>query len=234
MRASNRLLLALVLLLAIAGCGSDRRSVTVYAAASLTDVFEQLGPGARFNFGGSDALATQIEEGAEADVFASAGAAPMARLRRAHLVDAPFLFATNRIVAVVAEGDTRVRSIADLAEPGTKVVLAAEGVPAGDYARELLAKLGLREAVLANVVSVEPDVRSVLGKVALGEADAGFVYATDVRDGVRAIEPPARARVVARYYAAPARGERRGREFLRRLVGREGRDALREHGFGLP
>jgi molybdate transport system substrate-binding protein len=230
-----------VLLLALVACGGggDGR-MTIYAAASLTEVFEELEPDARFNFGGSDELATQLREGAEADVYAAASPRYPAELHAEGLLEQPRVFATNRLVLIVPrDNPAGIRSVDDLLGDGAKLVVGAEGVPVGDYTRTVLARLG-RTRALEQVVSEEEDVKGVVGKVALGEADAGFVYATDVAPvakDVRAIELPARAEASARYpIALVADGEHRdeAERFVDRLLGPEGRRALRAAGFGLP
>jgi molybdate transport system substrate-binding protein len=222
--------------LLLAGCGGGNANAdeaTVFAASSLADVAPAVDPDATVVLGGSNDLAAQIRDGADADVFLSASATPVEELQAAGLVGEPVAFASNRLVVVVpAEG--AVAQLADLARPGTKLVLGAEGVPAGDYAREALAAAGL-DAALERVVSLEDDVKGVLGKVALGEADAGIVYATDAKaagDDVRTVAIPERWQPEIRYFAAlvePASGA--GRAYLGRLQGEEGLGALSEAGF---
>ena len=185
-------------LLVLAACGGSpatgpaRRELTVSAAMSLKEAlldleraFEKDHPeiDVMFNFAGSQILAAQLLEGAPADVFASADHAQIERAQRR--LGAPRVFARNRLVIVAPAADAKVQAPADLTAPGVRLVLAAEGVPAGAYARAAFDKLGLRAAALANVVSQEENVRGVVGKVAAGEADAGVVYATDVTEGVK-------------------------------------------------
>jgi molybdate transport system substrate-binding protein len=231
-----RLAAALAAALLLAGCGGaegDGDEATVFAASSLADVAPAVDPDATVVLGGSNDLAAQIRDGADADVFLSASAMPVEDLRAAGLVREPVAFASNRLVVVVPAGGTATR-LADLARPGTKLVLGAEGVPVGDYAREALAAAGL-DAALERVVSLEDDVKGVLGKVALGEADAGIVYATDAKaagDDVRSLAIPERWQPEIRYYAAlvePASGA--GRAYLDRLQGEAGLDALSGAGF---
>jgi molybdate transport system substrate-binding protein len=234
-------LAALALALALlAACGGDDERLTVYAAASLTDAFQALDAEARFNFAGSDELATQLREGAEADLYAAASPKYPAELHAEGVVERPRVFATNRLVLVVPhDNPARIRSLDDLLSDGVKLVVGAEGVPIGDYTRTVLAKLG-RSRALEQVVSEEDDVRGVVGKVALGEADAGFVYATDIvaaADDLRAIELPRRAHVEVRYPIAVVVGaEHRGEaeRFVELVLGPEGRRILRAAGFGLP
>ena len=239
-------LVALVLGIALApaaGCGGERESeapLTVFAAASLTDVFERLAPDARFNFAGSDELATQIREGARADVYAAASPRYPAELHEEGLVEAPRPFAGNRLVVVVpARNPAQIESLDDLAGEGIKLVTGAEGVPIGDYTRAVLEAAG-RVDVLARVVSEEEDAKGVLGKVRLGEADAGFVYATDARaagDAVRTFELPASIQADVRYPVAVVRSSERPDEakaFVELLLSPRGQAVLREAGFAPP
>ena len=163
------------------------RSVTVFAAASLTAAFDDAkaavtagnpGLSLTFNFAGSNALAAQITQGAPADVFASADVANMQKLVDAGLVDTPVTFARNKLEIAVAPGNPKSLAVlADLAKPGVSVVLGAPGVPAGDYARQVLSD----QHVTVSPRSLETDVKSALSKVTSGEADATLVYLTDVR-----------------------------------------------------
>ena len=230
--------LALAALALLAGCGGggDAEPLEVFAASSLREVMPEVDAAPRYTFAGSDELAAQIRDGAAADLFLSASGAPVDDLREAGLVEAPVVFASNRLVVVVPAGDPAgVRTFNGLARPGLKLVLGGEGVPIGDYARQALAAAGL-DAALDNVVSLEQDVKGVLGKVALDEADAGIVYATDVDaagSGVVALDVPAAFQPAVRYYAAlVTAGDRDGAEgLLGRLLGDQGGAALREAGF---
>jgi molybdate transport system substrate-binding protein len=234
-------LVCAALLLGVVGCGGgDNETLVVYAAASLTEVFEQLAPDARFNFAGSDELATQLREGAKADVYAAASPRYASELAAESVVEAPVVFATNRLVAIVPRDNRAgVHTLADLAREGVRVVIGGEGVPVGDYTREVLVKAG-RTDVLDRVVSEEEDVKGVLGKVRFGEADAGFVYATDARaagDDVTVIELPDAVQVPIEYPIALVRGTERAeqaRAFVQVLTSEHGRSALRAAGFGLP
>jgi molybdate transport system substrate-binding protein len=232
--------LVLAAAMAVAACGGDDGTLTVFAAASLREVFPRIDADARYSFAGSDELAIQIREGAPADVYAAASPSHPAELAGEGLVEPPVVFATNRLVLVVpSDNPAAIGSVDDLGEEGVRLVIAGPGVPAGDYTREVLATLG-REDVLARVVSEEADVKGVVSKVALGEADAGFVYATDVtpvEDDVDVIELPEEAQPEVEYSVAVVRGgERRpeARAFVARLLGEAGREALREAGFGRP
>lgn len=203
--------------------GSASRTLTVFAAASLTDAFSELGqafetshPGVTltFNFGGSQNLRTQIEQGAPADVFASANTKEMDALVSGNLVtaDTPVIFLTNQLVMILPkENPAGITSLEDLAKPGIKLVLAAEEVPAGRYARQMLENLndlygdGYKDHVLANVVSNEDNIRQAVTKVQLGEADASIVYVSDavaVPD-LQRTDIPAEINVTAEYPIAP-------------------------------
>jgi molybdate transport system substrate-binding protein len=156
-------------------------TLVVFAAASLTNVFPQIDAKQQYSFGGSNLLAAQIEQGAPADVFAAADTALPQKLYRAGLVEKPVVFTRNALTLIVPKTNpAHIHSAYDLTRDGVKLVVAASGVPVGDYTRVVLHNLGL-DAALSNVVSNESDVREVLAKVALGEADAGFVYTTDAR-----------------------------------------------------
>jgi molybdate transport system substrate-binding protein len=237
----KRLLLAAAAVLLGAGCGgSDEKPLTIFAASSLTEVFQRIEPGARFNFAGSDELATQLQEGARADVYAAASPKYPDRLYAAGVTERPRVFATNRLVVIVpADNPAQIRSLRDLERRGVKLVIGAEGVPIGDYTRDVLAKAG-EAKMLRNVVSEEHDVKGVVGKVALGEADAGFVYATDAQaapQDVRAIELPESVQATVRYPVAVVRdtpNRRAAEAFVARLFTEHGRRLLREAGFGLP
>jgi molybdate transport system substrate-binding protein len=220
--------------------------LNVFAAASLTDAFSKAGDefagstGAHlnFNFGSSSTLATQITNGAPVDVFASADEGNMQKIVDAKLNgDAPSLFAGNRLAIAVAFGNPKnVTSLADLARPGLVVVLAAPTVPAGRYALDSLAKAGVR----VTPASQELDVRSVLNKVALGEADAGIVYVTDVLSAgtrVGSVAIPAEHQVVARYPIAVLRAAKDtglGRAFVAYLLSDDGQRLLAGFGFSRP
>jgi len=167
--------------------GSASGALNVFAAASLTAAFNdgKIGLGSTnpnltvtYNFAGSNALVTQIRQGAPADVFASADQKNMTTLFNARVVEAPVVFATNRLqIAVAPTNPKGITGLADLAKPGVSVVVAAPGVPAGDYTREVTAKLGIS----ITPKSLETDVKSALTKVTSGEVDATVVYLTDVR-----------------------------------------------------
>jgi molybdate transport system substrate-binding protein len=231
-----------MLALAIAACGGSNggSELSVLAAASLRETLPTLDPDALYTFAGSDELAAQIREGAPADLYAAASPKYPQELFADGLVEEPVTFATNRLVVIVpADNPAGISAVGDLAKPGVKLIVAAAGVPVGDYTRQVLEALDL-EAALDNVVSEEDDVKGVVGKVALGEADAGFVYATDVQpveDDVAVVDIPPDAQPLVEYQIAVVADSDRKEEaqaFVERLLGEEGREALAPSGFGLP
>jgi molybdate transport system substrate-binding protein len=180
-----RRLLALVLCTGAVAAGTASAAghvtLTVYAAASLTDVLPRIDPAERYSFAGSNTLAAQITQGAPADVFASANLALPEQLHAKGLVTRPYVLTRNTLVLIVPRPNpARIHSVTDLRKPDVKLVVAAPAVPVGSYTLQVLKTMGMSD-VLSNVVSQESDVRDVLAKVALGEADAGFVYSTDAR-----------------------------------------------------
>jgi molybdate transport system substrate-binding protein len=237
------------------GGGGGEATLTVLAASSLTDAFgelertfEERNPGVevRQSFESSSTLLTQIQQGAPADVFASAAEEEMeAAVEDGLVAGAPEVFVRNREVVMVPEDNpAEVESLRDLAEPGTKLVLAERGVPAADYAEEILGKAdaeygdGFKRDVLSNVVSREADVRATIGRVALGDADATFGYASDytpdIRDRVRVIQIPDDLNIVATYPIATLEGARSpglAREWVELVVGAEGQRVLEKWGF---
>lgn len=213
----------------------------VFAAASLTEVFPKVSPSSRFQFASSNQLALQIKRGAPADVFASASPTYTQDLFRNGLVDKPRTFATNSLVlAVPRSNPAKIRSVYDLAKrPKLKLVVAGAKVPIGLYTREVLKRLRLLQ-VLRKAVSQEPDVKGIVGKLALGEADAGFVYATDVRAAssrLLAIPLPKPSQPTVLYEIAVAKGSKNREaalEFVADLLSTDGRHELAKAGFGLP
>ena len=262
MRLPRALLSALMLFVLDTGPGlaatsdagrSAGTTVTVFAAASLRDVFGALGsiferdhPGTKvqFNFAGSQELRTQLEHGAPADVFASADLKHMDAARMAGLVDAPKRFATNvPVIVVPADNPGKVGALADLANV-KRLVIGTPEVPIGTYTLQILEKAKAQYGpdfparVQARVVSRELNVRQVLTKVTLGEADAGIVYATDARSAgsnVRVVEIPAQLNVVAEYpIATVARAPQANlaRAWVALVTGPIGQAAIEDAGFG--
>jgi molybdate transport system substrate-binding protein len=219
------------------GSGGSPDALTVFAAASLTEVFPTIDSNARYSFAGSDDLATQIREGAPADVYASASPKYAQQLFDEGLVEEPVTFASNRLVLIVPESNPRgIETVEDVTRPGTKLVVAAEGVPVGDYTREVLEKLDLTSA-LDNVVSNEDDVKAVVSKVSLGEADAGFVYATDAAvagDHITVIELPEGSQPPIEYQIAVVKGsddDEAAQAFVDDVLASAGQRALQAAGF---
>lgn len=211
--------------------------LTVFAAASLTNVFPQIAAHERYSFSGSNMLATQIEQGAPADVFASANTKLPKQLYEAGLVEKPVVFTRNELILIVPRSNPAgIHSVYDLRKPGVKLDVAAVGVPVGDYTRVVLHNLGLDDA-LGNVVSNETDVREVLAKVALGEADAGFVYTTDartVKGKVATIGIRWSAQPIVQYAVAVVKSSKHlaaARAFVRTLLGKSAQAKLRAAGF---
>jgi molybdate transport system substrate-binding protein len=232
--------------LLLASCGGDDDSagdfdgLTVFAAASLTEVFQEIAPDATFNFAGSDELAAHIREGSPADVYAAASPRYPDELFGEDLVDEPRIFATNRLVLIVpSDNPAGIESVDDLGAEGVKLVIGAEGVPIGDYTRTVLENMGAA-GVLDNVVSNEEDVKGVVGKVTSGAADAGFVYVTDADaagDDVQAIELPEDAQAVVEYpisTVVASENQEAAQEFVDLVFSEDGQQALAEAGFGPP
>jgi molybdate transport system substrate-binding protein len=248
------LLVLLVMAVVLAACGGDdqpssgggsaapaQTEIKVFAAASLTAAFNKIGqdfttanPATRvaFNFAGSQALATQIQQGAPADVFASADTTNMDKVT--DLVSAPSVFTGNELQIIVANGNPKgVTGLSDLANPDLKVVLAAPEVPAGKYAAQALDAA----KVTVQPVSLEDNVKAVVTKVSLGEADAGIVYVTDVTAGgdtVGGVEIPVDQNVPATYPIAVVKAsghQAQAQAFMDYVKGAEGQQVLESFGF---
>jgi molybdate transport system substrate-binding protein len=215
-----------------------RAQLTVYAAASLTDAFPKLAPAQKYSFGGSNTLAAQITQGAPADVFASANTTLPAQLFAKGICSKPVVFTRNRLVIVVPKSNpANIHGIYDLTKKGIKLDIAGSGVPVGSYTLQILKNMNLTNAVLTNVVSKETDVREVLAKVALGEADAGFVYSTDAKTvpgKVIALKVPAWAQPKVQYGACiVSRSQNKvdAQAFINKLVSKAGQATLISYGF---
>jgi molybdate transport system substrate-binding protein len=216
-------------------------AATVFAAASLTNVLPQIDHTPRYNFAGSDQLALQIRQGAPFDVYASASPKPAELLYRDGLVLKPVVFATNRLAILVPRANPgKIRSVYDLRRSGLRVVIGDRGVPIGSYTRQLLDAIGITDDVMKNVVSQETDVKGIVAKVALGEADAGFAYVTDARPvakRVRLLALPKWAQPPIRYEIAVAKAATRraaARAIVKRVLSTRGRLLLQRAGFGVP
>lgn len=265
-------LLALVLALLLAACGGVpatqpsaaattlEGTLTVFAAASLTDAFEEIAvafeatnPGVDvvYNFAGSQQLAAQINEGAPADVFASANNSQMqVAIEGGRVVDgSQQIFAHNRLVLITpGDNPAGIGSLQDLARPGLRLILADSAVPVGQYSLDFLARASAQPeytesfspSVLANVVSYEENVRSVLTKVALGEGDAGIVYSTDAAldaDNIQQIAIPDELNTIASYPIAPladSPNPELGQAFIDYLLAPAGQQVLEKYGFISP
>lgn len=247
--------------LALAGCSfgpnpggsgtgddAEQRELVVSAAASLTTAFTDIGaafeeanPGTTvtYTYGPSDGLATQINEGAPVDVFASASPTWMDAVQdEGPGVSGRTDFAKNRLAIIVPiDNPAGVEDLNDLTEDDLNLVLAAEGVPAGAYAREIFANAGISDAALANVVSNEEDVKAVVAKVLSGDADAGIGYVTDVTadvaDQIALITIPDAVNVIATYPIAVVSGSEEAdlaQRFVDYVLG-EGQQTLAGYGF---
>jgi molybdate transport system substrate-binding protein len=214
--------------------------LTIFAAASLTTVFPQIAPHDQYSFAGSNMLAAQIQQGAPADVFASANTKLPEQLYEQGLVEKPVVFTRNELILIVPRSNPAgIHNVYDLRKPGVKLDIGAIGVPVGDYTRVVLHNLGLDD-VASNAVSQETDVREVLAKVALGEADAGFVYLTDartVRGKVATIGIRWSAQPIVQYAVAVVKSSKHlsaARAFVKGLLGKAAQTKLRAAGFLAP
>ena len=223
------------------GSSGSANEIKVFAAASLTAAFNELGPqftaangGTKvtFNFAGSQALATQIQQSAPADVFASADTTNMDKVK--DLVGTPRVFASNLLQIVVEQGNPKgIKGLDDLANPDLKVVLAGPDVPAGKYAQQALGKAG----VTVKPVSQEDNVKAVVTKVSLGEADAGIVYVTDVTAGgdkVEGVDISRERNVVATYPIATVKASKaqaEAQKFMDLVLSDQGQQVLKQYGF---
>jgi molybdate transport system substrate-binding protein len=227
--------------MALASCGTSPDthpvppSLTVFAAASLQPPFDQIAHhltvDAHFNYAGTQTLTMQLKQGAQADVFASADRAHMKTVQDAGLtVGTPQVFAHNRLEIAVAKGNPKgIHALADLARPGLVVVLADPSVPAGKYAQQALTRAG----VTVKPASLELQVTAVLSKVALGEADAGIVYVSDVVTSgqVDGIAIPAGQNVIADYFIASLSHRPVADQFIAYVLSSRGQAALAGTGF---
>lgn len=252
---------ALLLVLALAGCGAGQpaggqtRELTVFAASSLTDAFNDLaqafedqnaGVVVVLNYAGSSQLAAQLIAGVDADVFASANAAQMQNVIDNGRVaaGAEKLFVSNRLTVIVpADNPAGISALADLAQPGVHLILAVEGVPVRAYTDDIVAAqpAAFQKQFYGNLVSEEDNVRQVAAKVALGEADAGVVYTSDVTPDiagqVQQIAIPDAQNVVATYPIAPLTDAPQpdlAQSFVAFVLSAEGQAILSRWGFGPP
>jgi molybdate transport system substrate-binding protein len=236
------------------GCGSTPSSTsastastaagsqpTVLAAASLATVFPKIDPTAKYTFGGSGALETDIEQGAPADVFAAASPKQPAALYAKGLLEKPVKFAINTLVLIVPRGNpARIKSVGDITKPGVKLVICNATVPCGDYARSAFKNLGITTAAMKNVVSQTTDVTQTVAEVAVGQADAGFVYVTDAKAAagrVVTITLPAKAKPLATDVIAVVKSSKNAaaaKAFVASVLSGTGQAKLEAAGFGKP
>jgi len=234
---------ALAALVAVGGsspatAGATIPGITVYAAASLTDVFPAIDAGPTYSFAGSNTLAAQITLGAPADVFASANTTIPATLFAKGIVEQPVNFTRNTLVIVVPNSNPAgIKSIYDLANRGVTIDIANSGVPVGSYTLQILNQMNLAKPVLKHVVSQETDVRDVLSKVALGQVDAGFVYSTDaetVPNQVTVINVPVWAQPKVTYAMAVVKDsphQAQAQAFINEVLRKAGQAKMLSFGF---
>lgn len=218
------------------------QAINVYAATSLTSVFPALDKSPRYSFGGSNTLQLQIERGAPADVFASASPHEAQTLFHEGLCTRPVTFAINRLVLLIPNANPgNVTSVYSLRSGGRRISIGQGGVPIGAYTRQLLRRMRLSSILSSNRVSQQSNVGQVSSQVALGSADAGFVYYTDglaVKDRTKMLSLPKWAQPPVRYLICTVK--RAGvdtagaKAFIDKVTGRAGRGALKAYGFGLP
>jgi molybdate transport system substrate-binding protein len=216
-------------------------AATVLAAASLTKVFPEIDPKGKFTFGGSGDLETQIEQGAPADVFAAASPTQPAELYAKGLVEKPVEFATNRLVLIVPKDNpAHIQSVDDITKPGVKLVICNATVPCGDYARNVFESLGITKPAMKNVVSQTTDVTQTVAQVALGQADAGFVYVTDADAAKGKVVPvalPAKAKPDTQDFIAVvkrSKDQAAAKAFVAAVLSSSGQAKLAAAGFGKP
>jgi molybdate transport system substrate-binding protein len=255
MRSMRLLAVLACLTVALTACGSDEQTggtgnteLNVFAASSLTGAFTEIGsdfeaanPGTTvtFNFGSSGDLAAAIESEGTADVFASASGTYMDEVSDKVGVTGRADFVQNKLVIITpTDNPANITSLEDLAKPGVQVVLAAEGVPVGDYARQSLESAGIKSDVLANVVSNEEDDASVVAKITAGEADAAIVYVSDVTSAVApqvaSVAIPEDVNVLATYPIAAISTSTQAdlaQDFVAYVTGSEGQATLADFGF---
>jgi molybdate transport system substrate-binding protein len=237
----KRLFVVALAALVLPASVSGATTLNVFAAASLTEVFPKIDKSERYSFAGSDQLALQIRQGAPADLFASASPRYTELAYRDGYVQKPVVFATNRLIVLLPKSNPGgIKTVYDLRRPGLKIVIGDKAVPIGTYTRQILDALGITSDVMSNVVSQETDVKGIVSKVALGEADAGLVYRTDARPvagRTRTIALPDWAQPPIRYEIAIVKSSEHAaaaRAYLKKVTSTRGRRLLAAAGFGLP
>jgi molybdate transport system substrate-binding protein len=250
-------LIAVLVLASSAGLAEEPKEFTVFTAASLTGAFGEIGQMYKnetninvvFNFDGSQALRTQIENGAYADVFASANKKQMNALKNDGLMNnsSVVIFTRNKLSLIVPKDNpAKIDSLSDLAKPGLKIVTGTKDVPVGDYALQIISNLGnnssygpdYKTKVLANVISQETNVNYVVTKVALGEADVGFAYVSDITEDlaskVNKIDIPDEYNIIAEYpmgILLESKYPAECQEFMNLVMSDEGKAVLEKYGF---
>jgi molybdate transport system substrate-binding protein len=247
-----------VLVLATSACyAQESKELTVFTAASLTGAFTEIGQmyknetniSVAFNFDGSQVLRTQIENGAYADIFVSANAKQMNLMKNEGFMNNSSITVftkTKPVMIVPKDNPAKIQNISDLAKPGIKIVIGTKDVPIGDYTLQILAKLandsahgpGFRKLVMANVVSNETNVNYITSKVALGEADAGFAYKSDITKDLSSkitkIEIPDKYNVIATYPMGILKQSKytpQAQEFINLVKSDKGMAVLEKYGF---
>lgn len=252
-----RVMIAVLLLAVSAGYAQEPKELTVFTAASLTGAFGEIGQmyknetgiSVAFNFDGSQALRTQMENGAYADVFASANQKQMKAIENEGLMNnsSIVIFTKNKLSLIVPKDNpAKIVNLSDLAKPGLKIVIGTKDVPVGDYALQILSKLSNDSAygpdyktkVLANVISQETNVNYVVTKVALGEADAGFAYVSDITENLTSkvdkIAIPDEYNVIAEYpmgVLLESKYPAESQKFMSLVMSDEGKAVLEKYGF---
>lgn len=250
-------LIAVLVLASSAGLAEEPKELTVFAAASLTGAFGEIGQMFEnetgidlvINFDGSQALRTQIENGAYADIFASANKKQMNAVKSSELMNnsSIVIFTKNKLSLIIPKDNpAKIDNLSDLAKPGLKIVMGTKDVPVGDYALQIISKLGndssygpdYKTKVLANVISQETNVNYVVTKVALGEADVGFAYVSDVTEEmagkVDKIDIPDQYNIIAEYpmgILLESKYPTEGQEFMNLVISNEGKAILEKYGF---
>jgi molybdate transport system substrate-binding protein len=250
-------MLAVLLLGASAGYAQEPRELTVFTAASLTGAFGEIGQmyknetniSVAFNFDGSQALRTQMENGAYADIFVSANQKQMKATEKDGLMNnsSVVIFTKNKLSLIVPKGNpAKIINLSDLAKPGLKIVMGTKDVPVGDYALQIISKLGndstygpdYKTKVLSNVISQETNVNYVVTKVALGEVDAGFAYVSDITENLTSkvdkIAIPDEYNVIAEYPMGILRESKypvQSQKFMSLVMSDEGKAVLEKYGF---
>lgn len=242
-----------------AGFAEEPEELTVFTAASLTGAFSEIGPlyeemantDVAFNFDGSQNLRTQIENGAYADVFASANTKQMNALKWDQLMNnsSIIIFTKNKLSLIVPKDNpARISSLTDLAKPGLKIIMGTKDVPVGDYALQIINRLGNDSAygpdykarVMANIISQETTVNYVVTKVALGEADVGFAYVSDVTKDLASrvdkIDIPDEYNVIGEYPIGVLKDSKypaKSQEFINLVTSEQGKAILEKYGFSV-